>query len=358
MTHRPQRRPPFRAGRASRPGAVLRSTFLATAFGIASLAGCTANEPPEPVAIERPAAPRAAPPSGSPESSRGERSAERPGSGDETPGDETPDEDASSEPSEAPGERAEDDSDSTVILIESGAGEKRKSLLEAAAEAREGRKNAKAPLVRITNENLHEFQDAELTFAEPSEDEDSEPGAEEDRTAAAEGDSERESTDGQGGASGAGESAEDGEEADVPLEERGEQYWRSRVLDVRRNLREAVEEERELEERVASLRRSFYAEDDPYVRDGQIKQAWDRALGRLATARHEIEQLRRELSDTLEEGRRAGALPGWLREGIELEPSFEEDEEPTDDREPGDLSVHEPEELETVEPDEPPDESP
>lgn len=341
MTARLQRPSPPREGCPRRLGTDLRSALWIAAFGVAWLAGCTATEPPEPAGLERPAAPAAAPP-GAPGTAEGERSA----SGDAGPGQAGRDDGSSGEAAGAADQREEDESDSTVILIESGAGEKRKSLLEAAAEAREGRKNAEAPLVRITNENLHEFQDAELTFAEPSDDEASEPDAGEDGGDRTEPESAREQATG------------DGEQADVPLEERGEQYWRSRVLEVRRSLREAVEEEQELEERVASLRRSFYAEDDPYVRDGRIKQAWDRALGRLATARHEIEQLRRELSDTLEEGRRAGALPGWLREGIELEPSFEEDEEPTDDREPGDLSVHQSEELETVEPDEPPDDSP
>ncbi len=346
MTARPPRRPPLREERTRRPGAILWSTLWIAAFGLALLAGCTANEPPEPAGLEPPATPRAAPPPGAPGDGEGERPATREDSRD----DGGADEEAAGAAAGTSDDRADGDDDSTVILIESGTGEKRKSLLEAAADAREGRQNADPPLVRITDENLHEFQDAELTFAQPSEDEASESGAEPD--------SERDSAAGEDGVSGEGKSGNDGERADVRLEERGEQYWRSRVLDIRRNLREATEKERELEERVASLRRSFYAEDDPYVRDGQIKQAWDRALGRLATARHEIEQLRRELSDTLEEGRRAGALPGWLREGIELEPSFEEGEEPTDDREPGDLSVHEPEELETVEPDEPPDDSP
>jgi len=77
----------------------------------------------------------------------------------------------------------------------------------------------------------------------------------------------------------------------------------------------------ELQERTAELRTRFYATDDPYVRDGQVKPAWDHALQSLEDARRRARQLENELEATLEEGRQAGALPGWLREGMELEPT-------------------------------------
>jgi hypothetical protein len=68
------------------------------------------------------------------------------------------------------------------------------------------------------------------------------------------------------------------------------------------------------------------------VRDGKIKPEWDRALDRLEQARREEVQAQRDLEEFLDDGRRAGALPGWLREGIELEPITEEVEElPTAD---------------------------
>ncbi|MFW6206659.1 MAG: hypothetical protein ACOC5J_01865, partial [Gemmatimonadota bacterium] len=67
-----------------------------------------------------------------------------------------------------------------------------------------------------------------------------------------------------------------------------------------------------------------YAQDDPYVRDGRIKPAWDRVLDRIGETRSRNGTLREELQQAVQEGRRAGALPGWLREGIELEPAPEE----------------------------------
>jgi hypothetical protein len=184
--------------------------------------------------------------------------------------------------------------DPTVILIERAEPEKRpRTLFEAAEAARAQRaKSGSSARISVTDKNLHEFQGEGLTFAEAK------PAAP------------------------AEETAEDGAGAVEP--ERGEAYWRARVRDLRLRLREAVDELAELEERAGSLRRSFYAEDDPYVRDGEIKPAWDRVLDRTAAIRQAIGGLQEELGRAVEEGRLAGALPGWLREGIELEPEPEE----------------------------------
>ena len=105
---------------------------------------------------------------------------------------------------------------------------------------------------------------------------------------------------------------------------RDEQYWRSRALDIRTRLRQATDRLQDLELSAAGWRRRFYAEEDPYYRDGKIKPEWDRILAQLEETRNEAETTRKELDDFLEEGRRAGALPGWLREGGELEPPAEE----------------------------------
>ncbi|HKH46126.1 MAG TPA: hypothetical protein VKM72_15805 [Thermoanaerobaculia bacterium] len=104
---------------------------------------------------------------------------------------------------------------------------------------------------------------------------------------------------------------------------RDEQYWRSRALDIRTRLRQAADRTEDLELSAAGWRRRFYAEEDPYVRDGKIKPEWDRVLAQLEENRTAVEATRKELNDFLDEGRRAGALPGWLREGGELEPAEE-----------------------------------
>lgn len=122
-------------------------------------------------------------------------------------------------------------------------------------------------------------------------------------------------------AAGEGESAADAEaEAIVAQAAADEKMWRERGLEIRKRWREAADRVPELEEKVAELRQRFYSTDDPAVRDGQIKPQWDRALADLEEARYQAAQGASEVADFLDEGRRAGALPGWLREGSELEP--------------------------------------
>lgn len=128
--------------------------------------------------------------------------------------------------------------------------------------------------------------------------------------------------------------------------DKDEKYWRDRVHGLREQWAEAVESIGELEARTANLRTRFYAEDDPYVRDGQIKPVWDRALEQLQQARDRARNLEDNLAVALEEGRQAGALPGWLRDGIELEPADRpyESAKRTVAHDDGNL-VREPEEL-------------
>ncbi len=111
--------------------------------------------------------------------------------------------------------------------------------------------------------------------------------------------------------------------------EHGEAYWRGRALEIRQRWRKAADRIKELEQDVSEWRRRFYAQDDPYVRDGQIKPAWDRALDELRESRKAVQDAKKQLVDFLEEGRVAGALPGWLREGIDQEPKEEKPVDPT-----------------------------
>jgi hypothetical protein len=106
-------------------------------------------------------------------------------------------------------------------------------------------------------------------------------------------------------------------EAEGPSEE----YWRGRVRTLREEWAAAVSAIKELEARAADLRTRFYAADDPFVRDGEVKPTWDHVLANLEAAKQRARELEQELTETLEEGRLAGALPGWLREGVDLEPT-------------------------------------
>ncbi len=96
--------------------------------------------------------------------------------------------------------------------------------------------------------------------------------------------------------------------------EGGQEYWRAEA----RRLRERVAAIREaiarLEAETRKLESDFYSWDDGAYRDRVIKPAWDKAREDLATARKDLPLAEKELQDLPDRARRAGALPGWLRE--------------------------------------------
>ena len=174
-----------------------------------------------------------------------------------------------------------------IVLDEGGEADRPETLAEASARARAERSSgAPRPVAVITDKNLAEFvKDEKLTVASP--------------------------------AGGTGEAAE----VD-PLSAGGldESEWRRRGREIRQRWKDAVEAVTRLEGEAAALRTKFYSTDDPYVRDSKVKPEWDRALAALEEARSRAEAGPGEVEAFLDEGRRAGALPGWLREGVELEP--------------------------------------
>ncbi|HEY9419850.1 MAG TPA: hypothetical protein VIW92_00405, partial [Thermoanaerobaculia bacterium] len=108
---------------------------------------------------------------------------------------------------------------------------------------------------------------------------------------------------------------------------RDEQYWRSRALEIRLRWRQAADDVKELEQRSTELRQRFYAETDSFVRDNQVKPEWDRVLDRLRQAKTDVSVAKQDLAQLHEDGRAAGALPGWLREGQDQEPEPEAEQE-------------------------------
>lgn len=187
-------------------------------------------------------------------------------------------------------------SDDAVVVLSGG--ERRRpdepvTLVEAAAAARAQRATGGPPVAMITDETLADENSEQrpgrgtLTFATT-------PPA-----PATEGGTER---------------------AEPAAPRTGEAYWRTTVRQARLRWRDAVQRVEELRTRVAGLRNAFYATDDPAYRGGVIKRDWDAAANEMVAAEAEIVAAREDLRSLLAAGRRAGALPGWLREGLELEP--------------------------------------
>lgn len=184
-------------------------------------------------------------------------------------------------------------SSTTLLVIDPSEGEvAAPTVVEAAARERERRRGASPPIAVIDQKNLAEYAaQAVLTVVTPVESSSALEGA----------------TPATGEAS----------IATTPVDE---SYWRQRGREIRQRWRNTVDQIPALEAKVGELRTKFYATDDPFVRDGQVKPEWDRALGDLEEARFRSARGADEVLAFLEEGRKAGALPGWLREGSELEP--------------------------------------
>lgn len=217
--------------------------------------------------------------------------------------------------------------DDSVVVIEEARSSRKPSLVEAARRAREEREKAPRPKLVITDENLSEYATGDVSIIRPGRQE------------------------GEGG-----EPLEEGSSPEASTAEpQSEEYWRRGARELRLKLRRAWEEARQLDEQAAGLRLRFYAEDDPYVRDSEIKPAWDRALERRRQAELEVKAYRTQLEEFLERGRRAGALPGWLREGIEHEPDLESLEDEQEEALDG-FGRHRPVDPESTEPGEDPEE--
>lgn len=93
-----------------------------------------------------------------------------------------------------------------------------------------------------------------------------------------------------------------------------EARWKERARTARQGVEDARSRIAQLEAEAKKLESDFYSWDDGQYRDGVIKPAWDRKREELETARRELAEAEKELADLPEEARKAGALPGWLRE--------------------------------------------
>jgi hypothetical protein len=93
-----------------------------------------------------------------------------------------------------------------------------------------------------------------------------------------------------------------------------ETEWRRTAEAARQRVVTAKARVAELDAAAKKLESDFYAWDDGQYRDRVIKPSWDRTLQQLDEARRELADAEKDLTDLPETARRAGALPGWIRE--------------------------------------------
>ncbi|HYB52872.1 MAG TPA: hypothetical protein VEG84_03315, partial [Thermoanaerobaculia bacterium] len=93
-----------------------------------------------------------------------------------------------------------------------------------------------------------------------------------------------------------------------------EARWQEIARRARQRVADARDSVSRLEAESKKLENDFYSWDDGLYRDNVIKPAWDKKREELETARRELEDAERDLADLPEKARKAGALPGWIRE--------------------------------------------
>jgi hypothetical protein len=93
-----------------------------------------------------------------------------------------------------------------------------------------------------------------------------------------------------------------------------EARWRAIAQQTRERVAQGRDEVARLDAEAKKLENDFYAWDDGLYRDNVIKPAWDKKREELETARRELEAAQKDLTDLPEKARKAGALPGWIRE--------------------------------------------
>lgn len=95
---------------------------------------------------------------------------------------------------------------------------------------------------------------------------------------------------------------------------RDEEYWRTEARRLRERVAELKDTIVRLQNESQKLESDFYSWDDGAYRDRVIKPAWDKAREDLVTARRELPNAEKDLADLPDRARKAGALPGWIRE--------------------------------------------
>lgn len=174
------------------------------------------------------------------------------------------------------------------------------SLAEVAKQEKEKQKDTKSkPAKTFTNADLEKVTGGKVSSVSTGAETPASPAAGEAASAAAASGEKAE-----GAAAGEGEKKE---------EEKGEEYWKSRASDARLKQKRSKERLDLLLLKQATLNNRFYNLSDPAQRD--LAQAeLQQIASDIEEAKQEAIGAAQALVDLEDEARKAGALPGWLRE--------------------------------------------
>lgn len=181
------------------------------------------------------------------------------------------------------------------------------SLADVAKQEREKKKEQqKKPAKTYTNADLDKITGGNVSSVSTGTEPTATAGEESKAEGAGEG------AAGESSAAAAGEQSATGGEG-AAKEEQGEAYWRKRAADARLDVSKTKERVDLLLLKQRTLTNDFYNLSDPAQRDLAGAQL-QRLAGEIEDARSEAATAQQNLGDVMTEGRKAGALPGWLRE--------------------------------------------
>jgi hypothetical protein len=93
-----------------------------------------------------------------------------------------------------------------------------------------------------------------------------------------------------------------------------EEYWRARKQEVDTRVQDAQTRVEQLQTEINSLTAAFYAEGDGVAQRPLIETERIERIKELEAAKEALQNARTESEGLEDEARRAGALPGWLRD--------------------------------------------
>jgi len=100
--------------------------------------------------------------------------------------------------------------------------------------------------------------------------------------------------------------------AKSPQDEKGEEYWRTRMANAREELRRNEIFRDALQTRINTLTADYSSRDDPAQR-ARIGDDRQKALAELDRVAKAIDDGKKQIADIEEEARRANVPPGWIR---------------------------------------------
>ena len=168
------------------------------------------------------------------------------------------------------------------------------SLAEVARKEEERRKTVTAPAKVYTNKDLNAVPaGSSPTASAPAA---TKPGDEAPKT-------------GDGDAKGTTSKAAEGDDK-APA--RDQKYWASRLKNLQDRLARDQDYADAMQTRINALTTDFVNRDDPAQR-AVIGQNRQKSIAELARLTKSVEDTKKAIADLLEEARRAGVPPGWLR---------------------------------------------